>query len=80
LQDALHLCDAEVADEFSGGLLGGHSLALLEAAGGSLSRTALADGGTGELQSWAAAFATLHVGTAHSVPHAQHRTLTRALP
>lgn len=75
MQDALQLCDVKVADEFSGDLLGGHSLALLEAAGGSLSRAALADGSTGELQSWAAAFATLHVGgaagTAQSTPHTQ---------
>jgi hypothetical protein len=61
LQDALALCDPSVASAFDSEMMGEHSVALLEAAGVGLRRTAVADATTGELASWAAVFGTLHV-------------------
>lgn len=62
-QDALALCDAEVAVHFEARLLGEHSAALTKVASGTR-RVTLGGAGTGDLASWADAFGTLHVSTA----------------
>ncbi|PSC74805.1 amidase [Micractinium conductrix] len=61
-QDALSLCDAAVAEHFTSSLLEAHGAALAKAAGSGagVQSVTLADASTGELASWADAFAALH--------------------
>lgn len=61
-EDALELCDVDVAQHFNAALLDAHAAALAKAAGGAgpLRRVLLGSPVTGDLASWAEAFGTLH--------------------